>query len=41
MDLLKTLRTEKQMTLVIATHDTKVAASAPRVIELVDGLVQS
>jgi lipoprotein-releasing system ATP-binding protein len=41
MDLLKTIRDEKQMTLVIATHDAKVAASAPRVIELVDGLVQS
>ena len=41
MELLKTIRDEKQMTLVIATHDAKVAASAPRVIELVDGLVQS
>ncbi len=41
MDLLKTIRDERQMTLVIATHDSKVAASAPRVIELVDGLVQS
>jgi len=40
MDLLKTLREEKQMTLVIATHDTKLAAAAPRIIELVDGLVQ-
>ena len=40
MDLLKTLREEKQMTLIIATHDTKLAAAAPRVIELVDGLVQ-
>jgi ABC-type lipoprotein export system ATPase subunit len=39
MDLLKGLRTEKQTTLVIATHDAKVAALAPRVIELVDGLV--
>jgi ABC-type lipoprotein export system ATPase subunit len=39
MDLLKTLRAEKQMTLVIATHDAKVAASAPRIIELADGLV--
>jgi predicted ABC-type transport system involved in lysophospholipase L1 biosynthesis ATPase subunit len=29
------------MTLIIATHDAKVAAAAPRVIELVDGLVQS
>jgi lipoprotein-releasing system ATP-binding protein len=41
MDLLKTIRAEKQMTLVIATHDAKVAAAAPRVIELVDGLVQT
>ena len=39
MDLLKSLRTENQMTLVIATHDAKVAALAPRVIELVDGLI--
>ena len=41
IELLKTLRPEKQMTLVIATHDTKVAASAPRVIELVDGRIAS
>jgi ABC-type lipoprotein export system ATPase subunit len=41
MELLKSLRTEKQTTLVIATHDSKVAALAPRVIELVDGLVQT
>ena len=40
LELLQTIRDEKQMTLVIATHDAKVAASAPRVIELVDGLVQ-
>jgi predicted ABC-type transport system involved in lysophospholipase L1 biosynthesis ATPase subunit len=33
------LRTEKNMTLVIATHDEKVAAHAERVIQLVDGLV--
>ena len=39
MELLKTIRDERQMTLVIATHDAKVAASAPRVIQLVDGLV--
>jgi ABC-type lipoprotein export system ATPase subunit len=41
MDLLKTIRDERHMTLVIATHDAKVAASALRVMELVDGLVQS
>jgi ABC-type lipoprotein export system ATPase subunit len=41
IELLKSLRPEKQMTLVIATHDAKVAASAPRVIELVDGLIAS
>ena len=39
MDLLKSLRTERQTTLVIATHDAKVAALAPRVIELVDGRI--
>jgi ABC-type lipoprotein export system ATPase subunit len=39
MELLKSLRAEKQMTLVIATHDAKVAALAPRVIELVDGVI--
>ena len=41
IELLKQLRTEKQMTLIIATHDAKVAATAPRVIELVDGLIAS
>ena len=39
IELLKSLRPEKPMTLVIATHAAKVAASAPRVIELVDGLI--
>jgi ABC-type lipoprotein export system ATPase subunit len=41
IELLKGLRAEKQMTLVIATHDAKVASSAPRVIELVDGQINS
>jgi lipoprotein-releasing system ATP-binding protein len=41
IELLKSLRPEKQMTLIIATHDAKVAASAPRVIELVDGQIAS
>jgi ABC-type lipoprotein export system ATPase subunit len=39
MDLLKSLRGERQMTLVIATHDAKIAALAPRVRELVDGRI--
>jgi lipoprotein-releasing system ATP-binding protein len=39
MDLLKVLQTESRMTLVIATHDARVAGLAPRVIELVDGLI--
>jgi ABC-type lipoprotein export system ATPase subunit len=38
--LLKTLHADKQTTLVIATHDANVAASAPRVIELVDGMIK-
>ena len=41
MELLQSLRTEKQTTLIIATHDARVAALAPRVIELVDGLIQT
>ena len=40
IELLKSLRVEKQTTLVIATHDAKVAANAERVIELVDGRIQ-
>jgi lipoprotein-releasing system ATP-binding protein len=39
IDLLVDLRAEKRTTLVIATHDARVAARAPRVIELVDGQV--
>jgi ABC-type lipoprotein export system ATPase subunit len=40
IELLKSLRVEKHMTLAIATHDANVAASAPRVIELVDGQIR-
>jgi ABC-type lipoprotein export system ATPase subunit len=40
IELLKNLRTEKNMTLIIATHDAKVAAHAQRVIELADGRLQ-
>jgi len=39
IELLCSLRTEKQTTLVMATHDAKVAARAPKIIELVDGQV--
>jgi len=41
IDLLKSLRAEKQTTLIIATHDEKVAAHAQRIIELVDGRIQT
>jgi ABC-type lipoprotein export system ATPase subunit len=41
IELLKSLRVEKQTTLVIATHDEKVAAHAQRVIELVDGKIKA
>jgi ABC-type lipoprotein export system ATPase subunit len=37
IELLVALRSEKNTTLVIATHDANVAARAPSVIELVDG----
>src|SRR5438445_4551532 len=40
IELLCSLRAEKQTTLVMATHDAKVAARAPRVVELVDGQIQ-
>jgi lipoprotein-releasing system ATP-binding protein len=39
IDLLCALRDEKQTTLIIATHDAKVAARAPRVIQLLDGQI--
>jgi len=39
IELLKNLHVEKHMTLVIATHDAKVAAHAQRAIELADGHV--
>jgi ABC-type lipoprotein export system ATPase subunit len=35
--LLTDLRTERQATFIIATHDAELAARAPRVIELADG----
>jgi ABC-type lipoprotein export system ATPase subunit len=38
IELLCSIRAERQTTLVIATHDEKVAARAPRVLRLVDGV---
>lgn len=37
LDLLCDLRHERQATLVIATHDARVAARAPRILEMADG----
>jgi ABC-type lipoprotein export system ATPase subunit len=37
--LLCALRDEKRTTLVMATHDARVAARAPKVVELVDGQI--
>jgi lipoprotein-releasing system ATP-binding protein len=37
INLLVSIRAEQQTTLIMATHDTRVAARAPQVIELVDG----
>jgi ABC-type lipoprotein export system ATPase subunit len=39
IELLCALRAEKQTTLIMATHDARVAARAPKVVELVDGLI--
>jgi len=39
MDLLLTLRAERQTTMVIATHDASLAARAPRVVQLADGQI--
>ena len=41
IELLKSLRAEKNMTLAIATHDASVAAHAGRVVQLADGRIQS
>jgi ABC-type lipoprotein export system ATPase subunit len=40
IELLCTLRDESQVTLIVATHDAKIAARAPRILELVDGQIQ-
>jgi len=40
IELLCALRDEKQTTLIMATHDARLAARAPKVVELVDGLIE-
>lgn len=40
IDLLCGIRDERKSTLVVATHDSRVAARARRVVELVDGQIQ-
>ena len=39
LDLLSEIRAEKNTTLLIATHDAKVAERAPRVVQLIDGQI--
>ena len=39
IQLLTALRTERQTTLIMATHDATIAARAPRVIHVVDGQI--
>ncbi|MDW8309122.1 MAG: ATP-binding cassette domain-containing protein, partial [Verrucomicrobiales bacterium] len=39
--LLASLRAERNVTLIVATHDAAVAAHAPRVVELVDGRIRA
>ena len=39
LELLMALQQERRTTMVIATHDARVAASAPRVLQLIDGIV--
>jgi lipoprotein-releasing system ATP-binding protein len=41
IELLKSLRAERRTTLIIATHDVKVAAHAERVVELADGQISA
>src|SRR4029453_7204881 len=40
IELLCSLRAEREGTLLVATHDAKIAGKAPRVVELVDGLIE-
>jgi putative ABC transport system ATP-binding protein len=39
MDLLQELRADGAMTLVVVTHDPRMAARAPRIVQMEDGLI--
>lgn len=39
IDLLCAIRDERQATLIIATHDSRIASRAPRIVDLVDGRI--
>ncbi len=41
LDLLKELRAERRVTLILVTHDPRVAQTADRVIEILDGRVRA
>jgi ABC-type lipoprotein export system ATPase subunit len=41
ISLLSSLHAEQKTTLIIATHDARLAARAPKTVELVDGLIQN
>ncbi len=41
LNLLCELRAERNVTLLIATHDSRVASRAPRVVELLDGALRA
>jgi putative ABC transport system ATP-binding protein len=41
MDLLLSLNQEKKVTLILVTHDPKIAAHAQRTIHLLDGRVEN
>jgi ABC-type lipoprotein export system ATPase subunit len=41
IQLLTALREERHTTLIMATHDARIAARAPRMIELIDGVLSS
>lgn len=40
IDLLGALQRERRATLIVATHDSRIAERAPRVLELVDGQIR-